>query len=400
MELHEILDQATAQIPPELMGVERQRAVGSVVDDMDPAARDFLRGYMNGLLAAMATNNASDIDLGGDGSNGRVWYRIYGRKKPEESISFTTDQTDVLLQSLLVNSQRRHLLRHRNLDFSYSVRQDGQNLRFRADLYFELEHLALNMRHLPGKVRPFKGLELHPDVVRSIIMTYDKQGLTLVTGITGSGKSTTLDTIIDANNQVFEGHIIIIGAPIETVHPSKRCIVRHREVGLDVMSFHDGAVQAMRQDPDIIVVGEMRNFETIDTVLELTDTGHKVFSTLHTSSAAESLDRLIGVCPPEEQNRTRERLADVLKCIIAQKLVPTLDGKLHLAKEVLLINPSVRAAIANDNINEIYQMMQEGQRKGMNTLEQDLKRLVEIPLISAETAMNYANNKVRMEELL
>ena len=198
----------------------------------------------------------------------------------------------------------------------------------------------------------------------------------------------------------MDAHIVIIGSPIETIHPPKRSIVRHREVGRDVLSFKDGAIQALRQDPDIIVIGEMRDPETIITALEITDSGHKVFSTLHTASAVESIDRIIGECPAVEQNRVRERLADVLTCSLSQKLVPSLDGKRAMVMEVLLMNGSVRAAIKNQNTNEIYQMMHEGQDRGMNTMEQDLKRLVEDRKVSAEEAINHSNNKRRMEELL
>jgi twitching motility protein PilT len=330
-----------------------------------------------------------------------VWYRVYGEKEPDDSTeTLSEDETDVMLHSLLMESQRDFLFEHRNLDFSYTMQWQAQDFRFRADLYFDLDHLALNMRLIATDIRPFKGLGLHPNVVRAIMLAYDKQGLTLVTGITGSGKSSTLDSIIDANNQTVAAHIVIIGSPIETIHPPKRSIVRHREVGRDVLSFKAGAVQALRQDPDIIVIGEMRDPETIITALEITDSGHKVFSTLHTASAVESIDRIIGECPAVEQNRVRERLADVLKCCLSQKLVPSLDGKRALVKEVLLVNGSVRAAIKNENTNEIYQMMYEGKDRGMNTLEQDLKRLVEEKKVSAEEAMNHSNNKRRMEELL
>jgi len=330
-----------------------------------------------------------------------VWYRIYGQKKPDDGVGmFSEDEMDVMFHSLLMESQRNYLCEHRNLDFSYTMPWNGNLYRYRADLYFDLDHLALNMRYIAGEIRPFKDLELHANVVKAITLAYDKQGLTLVTGITGSGKSSTLDSIIDANNQTVDAHIVIIGSPIETIHETKRSIVRHREVGRDVLSFKDGAVQALRQDPDIIVIGEMRDPETIITALEITDSGHKVFSTLHTASAVESIDRIIGECPPVEQNRVRERLADVLKCIISQKLVPSLDGRRALAKEVLLMNPSVRAAIKNENTSEIYQMMHEGGESGMHTLEQDLKRLVDARQISSEEAMNFSNNKRRMEELL
>jgi twitching motility protein PilT len=349
----------------------------------------------------MDAKNASDVDMGGEGTRGHVWYRIYGDKKPDETTGpFSADQMDVLLHALIMESQRKYLFEHRNLDFSYRLDADGKGYRFRADMYFDQDHLALNMRYITNRIRPFKGLELHPEVVKAVTLIYDSQGLTLVTGITGSGKSSTLDSIIDANNQTADGHIVIIGSPIETIHPSKRCIVRHREIGRDVGSFKEGAIQALRQDPDIVVIGEMRDPETIMTGLEITDSGHKVFSTLHTGSAVESIDRIIGECPPIEQSRVRERLADTLKCVFSQKLVASLDGKRALVKEVLLMNSSVRAAIKNNNTSEIYQMMHEGSASGMNTMEQDLKRLVVARRIAPDTAMSEANNKRRMEELL
>ena len=401
MELRAILDKTTSQIPQNLTGVERQQCVGRLVAELPPEEAEVLRQTVNGFLVQMAAREASDIDLGGGGCRGWVWYRIYGEKKPDESAGpFAEDETDVMFHSLLMESQRDHLSEHRNLDFSYTVQANGQPHRYRADLYYDLDHLALNMRYIEGEIRPFKGLDLHPNAIKAITLAYDKQGLTLVTGITGSGKSSTLDSIIDGNNQTADSHIVIIGSPIETIHESKRSIMRHREVGRDVLSFKDGAVQALRQDPDIIVIGEMRDPETIITALEITDSGHKVFSTLHTASAVESIDRIIGECPAVEQNRVRERLADVLKCIISQKLVPSMDGKRALVKEVLLMNGSVKAAIKNENTGEIYQMMYEGSAQGMNTLEQDLKRWVEVRKVSPEEAMNFANNKRRMEELL
>jgi twitching motility protein PilT len=222
----------------------------------------------------------------------------------------------------------------------------------------------------------------------------------LITGVTGSGKSTTLDAFIEANNRDFDGHIVIIAKPIEFVHTPNRCIIRHREVGPDVPSFKDGVVQALRQDPDIIMIGEMRDPETIDAAIEASDTGHKVFSTLHTSSTVESLDRMIAEYPSDEQNRVRVRLADVLRCVISQKLPPKIGGGRILAKEVLWITPSVKAAILNNNTGEIYQMIWEGAAQGMITMEQDLIRLYRERKITVETAVQYSNNKRRVQQLL
>jgi twitching motility protein PilT len=401
MDTKELLAGLAGQIPVGLAGIERQRRVGALVDQLESEDLALLRRTVEGFLGRMATKNASDMDLGGAGCRGLVWYRVFGEKCPDTSTEpMSEDEYDLLCHSLITERQRQFLYENRNLDFSYAIGTNGGRLRYRADLYFELDHLALNMRYIPNEIRPFKTLGLHPNAVKAITLAYDKQGLTLVTGITGSGKSSTLDSIVDANNQTANAHIVVIGSPIETVHEPKKSIVRHREVGSDVPSFKEGAVQALRQDPDVIVIGEMRDPETIFTALEIADSGHKVFSTLHTASAVESIDRIIGECPPAEQNRVRERLGDVLKCVISQKLVPSLDGKRVMAKEVLLMTPSARAATKNGNTGEIYQMMHEGQESGMNILEQDLARLVGEGVISDTEALNHANNKRRMEELL
>ncbi len=200
------------------------------------------------------------------------------------------------------------------------------------------------MRAISASTRPIESLGLHQNAIRMMSHQYVKFGLSLITGITGSGKSTTLDSIIDFHNKFDSAHIVIVASPIEYVHRSNRAIIRHREVGKDVLSFQEGVVQSLRQDPDIIIIGEMRDPETIMAALEVTDTGHKVFSTLHTSSATESIDRIIAEINPVEQERVRNRLADVLTSVISQKLVPTVDRKRIMAKEVLIVTPSVRAA--------------------------------------------------------
>jgi len=396
-----ILNSIISEIPENLSGMDRQKYIGEKVQDLSRDQRNDLRIFLESALTKMDENGASDIDLGGSGCRGLVWYRIHGDKTPDESFgNFKPLETDILCQNLITPSQMNFLYEHRNLDFSYQIDSDGRMFRYRADMYFDMDHLGLNCRFISNEIRPFKDLNLHPNVVKALSLKTDKQGLTLVTGITGSGKSTTLDSIIDANNKSVDAHIVIIASPIETVHTSARCVVRHREIGRDVFSFKAGAIQALRQDPDIIVIGEMRDPETIITALEITDSGHKVFSTLHTASAVESIDRIIGECPPTEQERVRMRLADTLKCVFSQKLIPTLDGKRILAKEIMLMTPSIKAAIKNNNTGEIYQMINEGKEYGMITLEQDLLRLVNNGKISETEAGNFANNKNRMRELL
>jgi twitching motility protein PilT len=396
-----ILKDIAVTIPDSIPGMERQMLIGDLVSRLSPPERTSLRKLMDSYLRNMARVNASDIDIGGFGSSGVIWYRIFGDKKPARDLGqFTLDEFNVLIQAILIERQRLFLFENRNLDFSYSIIEDDSMYRFRASAYFDLDHLALNMRAINNIVRPYKSLELHPNVTKTLSLAYTEQGLTLITGITGSGKSTTLDSIIDANNHTVDGHVVIIASPIEYVHKPDRCIVRHREVGRDVLSFKDGAVQSLRQDPDIIVIGEMRDPDTIVTCLEITDSGHKVFSTLHTASAVETIDRIIGEMPPIEQDRVRLRLADTLSCVMSQKLVPSLDGKRLLAKEIMIMTPSVRAAIKNNNTGEIYQMMQESGDTGMITLEQDLKRLYLAKKISLENALVAANNKRRFQQLL
>jgi twitching motility protein PilT len=396
-----ILDEFSRSVPGFLYGIERLHYLAEQLKNSDSGKRQTLRGLIDAFLLEMRTKSASDIDLGSYGCQGKVWFRIHGEKLADPSLGeYSETMTDLLILNILMEQQTHDLINNRNVDFSYSIMDNGVPQRFRADVYFDLEHLALNMRLISSDVRPISAYNFHPEVLKALSLKYVKRGLILVTGITGSGKSTTLDSIIDANNRTVDSSIIIIGGPIEHVHEPKRCVVRHRSVGTDVLSFKDGAMQALRQDPDIIVVAEMRDADTIITTLEITDSGHKVFATLHTSSAMESINRIIAEVPPVEQGRVRERLADVLTVVISQKLPRTLDNKRVLAKEVMLMISPIRAAIKNDNLDEIYQMIQQSSQLGMVTMEQDLKRLYEEKVISYEEAWANANNKKRFEEIV
>jgi twitching motility protein PilT len=402
VEAQKILKEVATQLPSTVQGLERQMMIGDALTRTDETAKMKLLSLMNHFLTRMFTVNASDIDMGGYGTQGSIWYRIFGSKKPDQSLGkYSPDEMNILVQSVIGERQRTFLYENRNLDFSHMIVFENNDFRrFRADAYFDLDQLALNMRAINNTVRAYKTLDLHANVTKSLSLAHTKEGLCLVTGITGSGKSSTLDSIIDANNHTVDGHIVIIASPIEYVHKSDKCIIRHREVGRDVLGFKDGAIQALRQDPDIIMVGELRDPETIMVALEITDSGHKVFSTLHTASAVESIDRIIGEIPPIEQERVRNRLGETLRCVISQKLIPSLDGKRVLAKEIMLATPSVKAAIKNGNTGEIYQMITEGSENGMCTMEQDLKRLYMQKKVSLENAVNYCNNKRRMQQLL
>lgn len=382
---------------------EKQRFIGEeLIAKLSMAQVNLLRTYMNYILERMKEYSASDIEFGGLGARGKVWMRTQGRKIPyEEFGEFSAEDFNILIQSLLQEEQRRQLFDKRSADFSYAIRKpDGKQNRFRASAYFELGELALNMRSIDSEIRFYDSYGFHQGVTNILNLVHTKDGLVLVTGITGSGKSTTLDAIIDLNNRTINAHVVIIASPVEYVHQSNRCIIRHREVGIDTLSFREGTIEALRQDPDIIMIGEMRNPETIVAALEAADTGHKVFSTMHTSSAVESLDRIIGEIPSIEQERVRMRLADTLRCVISQKLVPSMGGNLVLAKEVLIMTSSIKAAIRNNNTQEIYQMISEGSEHGMCTMEQDLLRLFINQKISKATALNFSNNKRRMQQLM
>ncbi|MBZ0199856.1 MAG: PilT/PilU family type 4a pilus ATPase [Ignavibacteriaceae bacterium] len=402
-EAKSIIQRIVQNIPPSLFGPDK---VNYLLDTADKVASDdkiLLRELFNDFLTSMIEREASDIELGGHGNGGYIWMRVHGKKERIKDFpQLSEDESAVLIINLLNQNQRKYLAVTRNLDFSYSFlyKRRRTNVRFRADAYFELDTLALNMRAISAAIRPIDTLEFHPTALKSMSHNYIKFGLSLITGITGSGKSTTLDALIDHHNKFDPAHIVIIASPIEYVHSSNACIIKHREVGRDVLSFKDGVIQSLRQDPDIIVIGEMRDPDTILAALEVTDTGHKVFSTMHTSSAVESLDRIIAEVHPNEQERVRNRLADVLISVVSQKLVPSLDGKRTLAKEVLIVNPNVKAAIKNNNTSEVYMMINQGAQQGMITMEQDLKRLYLQKKISLENAIAYSNNKTRIQQIL
>ena len=398
-----VLKSFVSTIPASLIGLNRVLYLFENLDKLTSEDKIGIRKLFNKLLTSMIERDASDIELGGYGNGEYVWLRIYGKKERVKDFPmFTEDESAVIILTLLNTNQLKVLSTTHNLDFSYSFlyERKNENVRFRANAYFELDTLALNMRAINNQIRSIESLGFHPNAIKTMSHRFIKHGLSLITGITGSGKSTTLDSIIDAHNKMDPAHIVIISSPIEFVHKSNVSIIKHREVGRDVASFKDGVTQALRQDPDIIVIGEMRDPDTILAALEVTDTGHKVFSTLHTSSAVESIDRIIAEVHPNEQERVRNRLADVLISVVSQKLVPSLDGKRVMAKEVLLVNYNVKAAIKNNNTSEIYLMINQGGQQGMITMEQDLKRLYLSKKISLETAIAYANNKTRIQQNL
>jgi len=398
-----ILTKYVEKIPPSVLGAEKVNFIIEMAQQIPGSEKIQLQGLVNSVLKLMLEKEASDVEIGGNGTDDYIWFRVHGDKiRVDELPRFNHLETSILIVAILTSIQCKHLLVERNLDFSYSFHSGThqKDVRFRADAYFDLDTLALNMRAISAETLPLENLGFHQNALRMMSHNYIKFGLSLITGITGSGKSTTLDAIIDYHNGFDPAHIVIISSPIEYVHKSNKSIIRHREVGKDVLSFQEGVIQALRQDPDIIVIGEMRDPDTILAALEITDTGHKVFSTLHTSSATESIDRIIAEVNPAEQERVRNRLADVLTSVVSQKLIPSIDKKRVMAKEVLLVTPSVKAAIKNNNTSEIYMMIAQGGPQGMITMEQDLIRLIKKGSITKETALSYANNKTRMLQLI
>lgn len=391
------------EAPPDYFGVPLMHFYAERLDMVAYEVRDVVKDFFQDLAREMISLNASDIDFGGPACKGEVWYRVDGNKRPHHRLgTYSEDETDLILLSLLAPFQQERLMQKKAVDFGYEVvvKEDEPPRRYRATIYFDNRHLAISMRLLGWKPRSLQSLGFHSIIERGFMFRYVRDGLTLFTGVTGSGKSTTLDAIVHANNEDVEGQILIIAQPLEYIHTSKRCVVRHREVGVDVDSFVDGMVQGLRQDPDIVIVGEMRDPDTIETTMEMADTGHKVFSTLHTPSAIETIDRIVAEYSSDEQERVRNRLADVLRCIVSQKLLPAVDGGRVLAKEVLWMTSSARAAIKNNNVNEIYQMIWEGGDQGMITLEQDLYRLLRSGDITPEVAVGFANNKRKFVQLM
>ncbi len=398
----QFLQDFSSKISLNMIGIRRVQLIDKLITNKigrKIEANDLLIA----LLKRTKEVNASDLDIGGPRSKERAWFRIQGRKEIEiGGPRYTCDEVTAMILSVLDNAQKKILYQEKSFDFALSVNLERgkKPFRFRINTFFERGFIAANFRYIKQGIFDIKALGIPEKIVKRLNLRFEKTGLFLVTGITGAGKSTTLDSIIDLNNSNNSAHIIIIGNPIEYLHESKMSIVTHRELGEDVLSFSKGAIDSLRQDPDIIVVGEMRDAKTIATVLEVTDSGHKVFTTLHTSSAVESIHRIIAEFPPNEQERVRFRLADTLKVVISQKLIPNKMGRLTMVKEILAINPSVQAAIRNNNIAEIFQMITEGSSEGMFTMHQDLLRLTKSGIITPEIAMNYANNRKVMQQLL
>lgn len=291
-----------------------------------------------------------------------------------------------MLLPILTEKQKTTIEEHGELDFAYSLMGVG---RFRLNVFKQRGTYAAALRLLPFEIPAPEQLHIPKAVIE---MTTKKRGLVLVTGPTGSGKSTTLASLINVINQNYAGHIITLEDPIEYLHKSRKAIVNQREIGLDTMGYAPALRAALRQDPDIILLGEMRDLDTIATAVTAAETGHLVFSTLHTIGAASTIDRIVDVFPPHQQEQIRIQLATVLECVVSQALLPTQEGGRCAAFEVMVTNPAIRNLIREGKTFQIPSMMQTNRKAGMITLDDALYDLYVMQKISAQTALTFAQD--------
>lgn len=345
------------------------------------------------LLKVMVEKGASDLHIT-TGSPPQL--RIDGSLVPLKMPPLTAAETKQLCYSILTDAQKHKFEEEMELDLSFGVK--GLS-RFRANIFMQRGAVAGAFRAIPFKILSFEELGL-PPVVNEL--AEKPRGLILVTGPTGCGKSTTLASILDKINSERHEHIVTIEDPIEYLHPHKKCIVNQREVGADTKSFKAALKYILRQDPDVILIGEMRDLETVESALTIAETGHLVFATLHTNSAVQTINRIIDVFPPYQQPQVRAQLSFVLEGILCQALIPKASGSGRvLAVEVLVPNPAIRNLIREEKIHQIYSQMQVGQAKfGMQTMNQSLFSLYSRRLITLEDAMAYSPDLDEFRQML
>lgn len=317
------------------------------------------------LLQTMVERTATDLHLT---VNSPPVIRVQGELVPIDGPPLTPQETKQLIYSILTDAQKHRFEEENELDFSFGIK--GLS-RFRANAYVQRGAVAAAIRLIPFKIRSLEELGL-PAIIRTLVEK--PRGLVLVTGPTGSGKSTTLASMVDKINSEDHGHILTVEDPIEYVHPHKNCIVNQREIGADTKSFKTALRSILRQDPDVVLVGEMRDLETIEAALTISETGHLTFGTLHTNSCAQTIHRIIDVFPPHQQPQVRAQLALVLEGVVSQQLIPKSDGQgMCLAIEVMVPNSAIRNLIREDKVHQLYSSMQTGQTKhGMQTMNQSL----------------------------
>jgi twitching motility protein PilT len=345
------------------------------------------------LLRAMIEKGASDLHIA---TGSPPLLRVDGEVVPLKLPALGPVETKQLCYSVLTEEQRRIFETTKELDLSFGVK--GLS-RYRANLFIQRGAVSAAFRAIPFKILSFDELGLPPSAAE---LAARPRGLVLVTGPTGSGKSTTLAAIIDKINEETRQHIMTIEDPIEYLHAHKRCLINQREVGHDTMSFKQALKYVLRQDPDVVLVGEMRDLETIEATLTIAETGHLVFATLHTNSAVQSINRLIDVFPPHQQAQIRAQLSFVLEGVMSQLLIPRSGGAGRaLALEVLIPNAAVRNLIREDKVHQIYSQMQLGQGKhGMQTMNQSLFSLLSRRLISVEEAMGHSSDQEELKTML
>ncbi|MFL5846964.1 MAG: type IV pilus twitching motility protein PilT [Solirubrobacteraceae bacterium] len=345
------------------------------------------------LLLDVVARKASDLHLTA-GAHPTV--RVRGRLVALEDYPvLDTQDTREVVYSILSNDQRQRLETDWQLDFAYTI--PGQ-ARFRVNAYFQRAAIGAAFRLIPFEITSIDELGLPPIVHE---LTKKPRGFVLVTGPTGSGKSTTLASMIDAINETRDEHILTVEDPIEFLHGHKRCIVNQRELGSDAQSFAAALKAALRQDPDVILVGEMRDLETIHTALTAAETGHLVFATLHTQDAPQTIDRIIDVFPASQQGQVRTQLAVALQGVITQQLLPTADGGGRVAAcEVLVPTPAVRNLIREGKTHQIYSTMQTGAQSGMQTMDAALAQLVRAGKISAQLAEQRSSTPEELRRLM
>ncbi|MDO8462600.1 MAG: type IV pilus twitching motility protein PilT [Deltaproteobacteria bacterium] len=344
------------------------------------------------LLSLMEERNASDLHLV-PGSPPQL--RIDGHLVPIGDLPLTGEAIKELCIPLLNPQQKKEMETVQELDFALSPNKSS---RLRANLYRHQGELAAAFRRIPMQIPHMEELGL-PPIVQSLITK--PRGLILVTGPTGSGKSTTLASLLQSINETRHDHIVTIEDPIEYLHPHKKCLVSQREIGKDTVDFKTALKYVLREDPDVILIGEMRDLETISAAVTIAETGHLVFATLHTNTAAQSINRMIDVFPPHQQSQIRTQLSFLLEAVLTQTLVPKIGGGRLLAMEILIPNPAIRNLIREDKTHQIPATMQMGQRTtGMQTMNQALSELVKKNLISSDEAMARATDLEEFKKLL
>jgi twitching motility protein PilT len=330
------------------------------------------------VLLQVMERNASDLHLTA-GSPPMI--RHHGRLHALDYPRLTPETTREVVYSILTNDQRQKLETDWQVDLAYSI---PGKARFRVNAYFQRAAVSAALRLIPQEMPKLDSLGLPPVLAD---FTTKPRGFVLVTGPTGSGKSTSLAAMLDLINETRHEHILSIEDPIEFLHKHKKCIVNQRELGADTKSFAQGLKAGLRQDPDVILVGEMRDLETISTALTAAETGHLVFATLHTQDTAQTVDRIVDVFPPEQQQQVRVQLSVALQGIVTQQLLPTADGQGRcVAAEVLVPTPAVRNLIREGKTHQIYSALQTGGQFGMQTMDASLAQLVRQHKITRELA--------------